>query len=162
MTVDKNQLVTAVVFKKKLDAFIKEHKQDWELVHAPGDAESVKFDLGGQPLTLGKMVMTDPRFAWKVTDPAALAEWAEKNSPNLGSMRFVLDDDAVKELLKQVTAQNIACTPDGELIPGIEWTTAGESYARITPDKGVDDALRLIAAEGRLSELTGLPLGLEQ
>ena len=102
MTVDKNQLITAVVLKKKLDAFIKENKQDWELSKDSGDAESAKFDLDGQTLTLGKLTMTDPKYAWKLTDPDALAEWAEKNMPEIGSTRFVLDDDAVKDLLKAV------------------------------------------------------------
>lgn len=162
MTVDKNQLITAVVLKKKLDTFIKENKQDWELSKESGDAESAKFDLDGQMLTLGKLTMTDPKYAWKLVDADALAEWAEQNMPEIGSTRFVLDDDAVKELLKMVTERNGAFTDDGEVIPGIVWATTSNPYARITPAKDVDEALRLIASEGRLQELTGGVLGIEQ
>lgn len=160
--VDKNQIITAVVLKKKLDQFIKDNKQDLEMVMEPGDSTSAKFDLDGQILTLGKVTMTDPKYGWKVVDPEALAEWAKDNMPEIGETRFVLSDRGVKSLLAMVTERNAAATDDGEVIPGVKWATTSNPYVRFAPAKDVDESLGLIAGEGRLSELTGDVLGIEQ
>lgn len=161
MSVDKNQLMTAVFLKKKLDQFIKENKQDLEMVMEPGDSSSAKFDLDGQTLTLGKVTMTDPKYGWKVTDPDALAEWAKDNMPGIGETRFVLSKDGVDSLVREVTERNGAFTDDGEVIPGVEWATTSNPYVRMAPDKKFDDLFALIANEGRASELMFKPLGIE-
>lgn len=161
MSVDKNQLMTAVFLKKQLDKFIKENKQDLEMVMEAGDSSSAKFDLDGQTLTLGKVTMTDPKYGWKVTDEDALAEWAEKNMPNIGETRFILSKPGVEDLLREVTERNGAFTDEGELIPGVEWTTTSNPYLRIAPDRKFEELFTLIGNEGRLGELVFKPLGIE-
>ncbi|NCB89271.1 MAG: hypothetical protein EOM43_17695 [Gammaproteobacteria bacterium] len=159
--VDINQVMVAVALKKKLDAFIKDAKVALELDHKAGDAEAAVFDLDGQPIQLGKFLITNPKHEWKLVDTEALREWAEVNMPELGSMVFQLDKNAVASLMGEVKKRNGAFTDDGEVIPGIVWQHGSTPYARFTPEKDIDDVLRLIQSEGRLGELTGGVLGIE-
>lgn len=161
MDMSKEQLIVAYQLKKKLDAFIRDKKIDLELNMMPGDSTAPKIDFDGQTLALGKITVSDPKYAWKILDPEALRVWAEENMPEIGRTEFVLTEDGAKSLLKMVQERNGAFTDDGEVIPGVKWAMTSTPSVRITPDKGIDDVLSLLASEGRLGELTGF-LELEQ
>ncbi|WP_269929144.1 hypothetical protein [Kocuria massiliensis] len=154
-------VLVAHYMQKQLNDYIKDHKSELMKDLGPGDSLSGRYDLDGQELPLGKATRTEPKAAWKVTDPDALLEWAVKNKPELTETQTVLVKPAVEGLLKEVHAMNAAITDDGEMIPGISWDANGGSYVRFTPAKDMGAKLALLANEGKLAGLTRQFLQLE-
>lgn len=154
-------VLVAYHMQRALKAYIDDHKSELMGELNPGDSVSGRYDLDGQELPLGKATRTEPRPAWKITDPDALLEWAEANMPDLVVTQKTLDKAGTDELLRTIKHQNAAITSEGEVIPGIEWDNTGGSYVRFTPAKDIADKLALLNREGRLGDLTGEVLGIE-
>lgn len=154
-------LMAAYYMQRELKKYLDDHKAELMRAMGPGDSTSARFDLDGQELPLGKITRTEPRPAWKVTDPEKLLEWAEQHMPELTETRTVLADGPLRELMKTVTTQNGAFTSEGEVIPGITWDNTGGSYVRFTPAKDIGEKLALLAREDRLAGLTDGMLGIQ-
>lgn len=154
-------LMAAYYMQRELKKYLDDHKAELMRAMGPGDSTSARFDLDGQELPLGKITRTEPRPAWKVTDPEALLEWAKTSAPEMTETVTVLRDEAVKELLAQVKHQNGAFTSEGEVIPGITWDNTGGSYVRFTPAKDIGEKLALLSREDRLAGLTDGMLGIQ-
>lgn len=127
-----------------------------------GDSKTASFDLDGQKLVLGNVKRSQPVYHWAVTDEQALTEWAKESAPEMVETVVVLNAEAVADLLKAVTRQNGAFVPStGEAVPGVGWVAKSSPSTRFTAAKDIDRVFELLAAEGRLGELTGGGLGIE-
>ena len=94
--------------------------------------------------TLGMVYVTAPKGSWRVTDPAALLEWAREHAPHLIVSRVVEDVPTLP-----LDADGELPLPTGESVrpDGVEWVQG----APILTVKPTTEAR--IAAKGRLREL---------
>ena len=94
--------------------------------------------------TLGMVYVTAPKGSWRVTDPAALLEWAREHAPHLIVSRVVEDVPTLP-----LDADGELPLPTGESVrpDGVEWVQ-GPPILTVKPTTEAR-----IAAKGRLREL---------
>lgn len=139
------KLITISVVKKQLtehENAMRAHLREQLL---PGDRQQgaiMPLSLDAAPGKVGYALLTEGSQSWRVTDPAALLEWAKEATPGEVAVREEVRPAFVAALLAACKADGGWHDGNGELVdvPGIE-CKVGDPVLQVKPNA---DAGRLI------------------
>lgn len=134
-----DKITALTVLSKRVAEELKAAKTAWQ-----AEARPKQRDTGmiGERV-LGTVGLTAGREAIKVTDKAALLEWAKANRPDLLSYDPHIAEDDVKRLIREVEVS-------GDLPDGMDLVT-GEPFASVRLEKDAAQVIEEAVAAGSVS-----------
>lgn len=134
-----DKITALTVLSKRVAEELKAAKAAWEM-----DARPKQRDTGmiGDRV-LGTVGLTAGRESIKVTDKAALLEWAKANRPDLLSYDPHIAEDDVKRLIREVETT-------GDLPEGMDLVT-GSPFASVRLEKDAARVIEDAVAAGAIS-----------
>lgn len=124
-----NKLVTLAVLKKIVERLTAEVKASADL--DPGDRKSAK--AGKQ--SIGYVLLTDPKEAFRVTDGRAFRAWVKEHRPD-----EIVTIESVNSAFEKAILER-GCDEAGESIPGVE-LVAGAPVMQVRPTADAEAAIR--------------------
>lgn len=134
-----DKITALTVLSKRVAEELKAAKTAWQTEARPKQRDTGM--IGDR--VLGTVGLTAGRETIKVTDKAALLEWAKANRPDLLSYDPHIAEDDVKRLIREVETT-------GDLPDGMDLVT-GEPFASVRLEKDAAQVIEEAVAAGSVS-----------